>query len=151
MQQQELKDGDEFVLADGKFRLGFFNLTSKNSYLGIWYGGDSLTNVVWFANSNAPLFGNFISPIIDDYGSLKISYSKMGPSISLNPGQEASNCIAVLLDTGNFVPRELNSDGTVKRELWQSFDYPTETLLLGMKLGFNKKKWTNLVSKFMEK
>ena len=59
MQQQELKDGDEFVLADGKFRLGFFNLTSKNSYLGIWYGGDSLTNVVWFANSNAPLFGQF--------------------------------------------------------------------------------------------
>ena len=94
--------------------------------------------------------GNFISLMIDDYGSLKISYSKMGP-ISLNPGQEASNCSAVLLDTGNFVPRELNSNGTGKRELWQSFDYPTETLLPGMKLGFNKKKWTNLVSKFMEK
>ncbi|XP_030969907.1 G-type lectin S-receptor-like serine/threonine-protein kinase CES101 [Quercus lobata] len=139
VQRQELKDGDELVSADGKFRLGFFNLTGNNSCLGIWYDGDSLTNVVWVANPNAPLFGNSVSLSIDDYGSLKISYSKMGPTISLNPGQEASNCSAVLLDTGNFVLHELNSDGTVKRELWQSFDYPTDTLLPGMKLGFNKK------------
>ncbi|XP_023894462.1 G-type lectin S-receptor-like serine/threonine-protein kinase CES101 [Quercus suber] len=139
VQRQELKDGDELVSANGKFRLGFFNLTSNNSYLGIWYDGDSLTNVVWVANPNAPLFGNSVSLIIDDYGSLKISYSKMGPSIPLNTGQEASNCSAVLLDTGNFVLHELNSDGTVKRDLWQSFDYPTDTLLPGMKLGFNRK------------
>ena len=139
VQRQELKDGDELVSADGKFRLGFFNLTSNNSYLGIWYDGDSLTNVVWVANPNAPMFGNSVSLSIDDYGSLKISYSKMGPPIPLNPGQGASNCSAVLLDTGNFVLHELNSDGTVKRELWQSFDYPTDTLLPGMKLGFNKK------------
>ena len=139
VQRQELKDGDELVSADGKFRLGFFNLTSNNSYLGIWYDGDSLANVVWVANPNAPLFGNSVSLSIDDYGSLKISYSKMGPPIPLNPGQEASNCSAVLLDTGNFVLHELNSDGTVKRELWQSFDHPTDTLLPGMKLGFNKK------------
>uniref|UniRef100_A0A7N2LLM5 Uncharacterized protein n=1 Tax=Quercus lobata TaxID=97700 RepID=A0A7N2LLM5_QUELO len=111
VQRQELKDGDELVSADGKFRLGFFNLTSNNSYLGIWYNGDSLTNVAWVANPNAPLFGN----------------------------SEASNCSAVLLDTGNFVLHELNSDGTVKRELWQSFDYPTDTLLPGMKLGFSRK------------
>ncbi|KAF3957666.1 hypothetical protein CMV_017347 [Castanea mollissima] len=63
----------------------------------------------------------------------------MGPPISLYPGQEASNCSAVLLDTGNFVLHELNSDGTVKRDLWQSFDYPTDTLLPGMKLGFSTK------------
>nr|POE64042.1 g-type lectin s-receptor-like serine/threonine-protein kinase [Quercus suber] len=139
VQRQELKDGDELVSADGNFRLGFFNLTSNNSYLGIWYDGDSLANVVWVANPNAPLFGNSVSLSVDDYGSLKISYSKMVPPISLNPGQEASNCSAVLLDTGNFVLHELNSDGTVKRELWQSFDNPTDTLLPGMKLGFNKK------------
>ncbi|KAM3747669.1 hypothetical protein ACB098_05G052300 [Castanea mollissima] len=139
VQRQELKHGDELVSADGKFRLGFFNLTSNNSYLGIWYDGDSPTNVVWVANPNAPLFGNSASLIIDNYGSLNISYSKMGPPISLYPGQEASNCSAVLLDTGNFVLHELNSDGTVKRDLWQSFDYPTDTLLPGMKLGFSTK------------
>ena len=27
---------------------------------GIWYDGDSLTNVVWVANPNAPLFGNSV-------------------------------------------------------------------------------------------
>nr|POF08402.1 g-type lectin s-receptor-like serine/threonine-protein kinase [Quercus suber] len=75
----------------------------------------------------------------------------MGPSISLNIGQEANNCSAVLLDTGNFVLHELNSDGTMKRDLWQSFNDPTNTLLPGMKLGFNKnnrqtwslKSWRN--------
>ncbi|KAK4590625.1 hypothetical protein RGQ29_020971 [Quercus rubra] len=75
---------------------------------------------------------------IDDYGSLKISYGDEGHSISLYSTQGASNTSAVLLDTGNFVLQELNSDGTVKQDLWQSFDYPTDTLLPGMKLGVNK-------------
>ena len=113
---------------------------------GIWYDGDSLTNVVWVANPNAPLFGNSVSLSIDDYGSLNISYTKVGPSISLYTGQEASNCSAVLLDTGNFVLHELNSDGTVKRDLWQSFDYPTDTLLPGMKLGFSSEQAWSLKS-----
>ncbi|XP_027912981.1 G-type lectin S-receptor-like serine/threonine-protein kinase CES101 [Vigna unguiculata] len=50
-----------------------------------------------------------------------------------------------LLDTGNFVLHEFNLDGSVKRVLWQSFDYPTDTILPGMKLGYDKHsghKWS---------
>ncbi|KAF8391336.1 hypothetical protein HHK36_023640 [Tetracentron sinense] len=42
---------------------------------------------------------------------------------------------AVLLDNGNLVLRDgLNSSAVI----WQSFDYPTDTLLPGAKLGINK-------------
>ncbi|XP_074291791.1 G-type lectin S-receptor-like serine/threonine-protein kinase CES101 isoform X2 [Silene latifolia] len=47
---------------------------------------------------------------------------------------------ATLTDAGNFVLREVLSDGlAVSKILWQSFDYPTDTLLPGMRLGFDNK------------
>ncbi|KAM0005838.1 putative protein kinase RLK-Pelle-DLSV family [Helianthus debilis subsp. tardiflorus] len=51
------------------------------------------------------------------------------------------NVTATLEDTGNF--RLINEID--KRVLWQSFDHPTNVLLPGMKLGFNKttgQNWT---------
>ena len=93
---------------------------------------------MWVANPDAPIFGKCSSLTIDDYGSLKISYGDKGNSISLYSTQGASNTSVVLLDTSNFVLQELNLDGTVKQDFWQSFDYPIDTLLPGMKLGVNK-------------
>ncbi|KAK9281694.1 hypothetical protein L1049_004598 [Liquidambar formosana] len=71
-----------------------------------------------------------------------ISNSGASP-IVLSSVQTASNTSATLLDSGNFVLRELNSDGSVERVLWQSFDYPTHVLLPGMKLGINFKTGHN--------
>uniref|UniRef100_A0A0R0EVN8 Receptor-like serine/threonine-protein kinase n=1 Tax=Glycine max TaxID=3847 RepID=A0A0R0EVN8_SOYBN len=50
---------------------------------------------------------------------------------------------AILQDNGNFVLQEINQDGSVKNILWQSFDYPTNMLLPGMKLGFDRKTGQN--------
>jgi hypothetical protein len=49
----------------------------------------------------------------------------------------------MLLDSGNFILREQNSDGSTRQNLWPSFDYPTDTLLPGMKLGVGLKTIEN--------
>ncbi|KAL4626187.1 hypothetical protein ACB092_05G077700 [Castanea dentata] len=140
LQGQEMKNGDQLVSDQGIFILGFFSLTNNNYYLGIWYNDNRarLENLAWIANRDTPIFNKSASLTIDDHGNLKISYN-VSLSIIIYYGQEGSNTSAVLLDTGNFVLRELNSEGFVKRELWQSFDYPTHTLVPGMKLGVNWK------------
>ncbi|GJW63290.1 G-type lectin S-receptor-like serine/threonine-protein kinase CES101 [Tanacetum coccineum] len=56
-----------------------------------------------------------------------------------SPNQVTRNASVRLLDSGNLVVQELYPDGSIKEVLWQSFDYPTDTLLPGMKLGTNLK------------
>ncbi|KAH7660805.1 S-receptor-like serine/threonine-protein kinase protein [Dioscorea alata] len=55
------------------------------------------------------------------------------------PSVTLSNPVAQLLDDGNFVIREANSSEFA----WQSFDYPTDTLLSGMKLGWDLRTGLN--------
>nr|DAD44696.1 TPA_asm: hypothetical protein HUJ06_002926 [Nelumbo nucifera] len=145
-QGQELKDWQKLVSANGIFRLGFFSPgASKNRYLGISYNkyqGD--VTVVWVANRDTPIGDSSGALTIDGDGILKIT-SRGGNPIILCSNQTTSNVTATLLDSGNFVLREVNPNGSPKRVVWQSFDYPTSSLLPGMKLGFNSKtgqSWT---------
>lgn len=141
-QGQELKDGMQLFSASGIFRLGFFKPgDASNSYLGIWYNRNN-EKAVWVANRNNPILDNSGVLRIDQYGNLKIT-QKMVDDIVLYSVKEAINTSAILLDSGNFVLSELNADGSIKQELWQSFDYPTDTLLPKMKLGFNRKTGLN--------
>ncbi|EXB99123.1 G-type lectin S-receptor-like serine/threonine-protein kinase [Morus notabilis] len=67
-----------------------------------------------------------------------------GDPIPLNSNQTAPNSIATLENSGNLVVKELSSNGSVKRVLWESFDYPIDMLLPRMKLGKNLrtcKRW----------
>ncbi|KDP38994.1 hypothetical protein JCGZ_00751 [Jatropha curcas] len=57
---------------------------------------------------------------------------------SSNSTKEAQNPVVQLLDSGNLVLRDGNN-GNSGIYLWQSFDYPTDTLLAGMKIGVNLK------------
>ncbi|PHT27422.1 Protein TPX2 [Capsicum baccatum] len=51
-----------------------------------------------------------------------------------NSSTSVKNPVAKLLDTGNLVVKDVNDDDEY---LWQSFDYPSDTLLASMKLGRN--------------
>lgn len=154
-QGQELKDSDDsdyMLSSDLVFKLGFFHPgvssplhQSSNSYLGIWYS--TLPNnpeAVWVANPDDPIIDSSGVFTLDFEGKLKITRTG-GQPIVLNPNQEVSgNVTASLLDSGNFVLREVTADGTPGKILWQSFDYPTNTLLPGMRLGVNLRSRQNL-------
>lgn len=138
--------------SDLVFKLGFFHPgvssplhQSSNSYLGIWYS--TLPNnpeAVWVANPDDPIIDSSGVFTLDFEGKLKIMRNG-GQPIVLNPNQEVSgNVTASLLDSGNFVLREVTADGTPGKILWQSFDYPTNTLLPGMRLGVNLRSRQNL-------
>lgn len=143
-QGQELKHGLQLFSSSGIFRLGFLQLEPANSsYLGIWYNNNKDNeSPVWVANRNNPILGDSGTLGIDQYGNLKISHNA-GDPITLYSVQAPINATATLLDSGNFVLRESNADGSVNQVLWQSFDYPTDTLLPKMKLGFDRETGLN--------
>ncbi|KAK8353140.1 hypothetical protein V6Z12_A05G137500 [Gossypium hirsutum] len=111
----------------------------------MWYNQPQPADrkAVWVANRDNPLFDKSGILTIDEVGSLKVSHGGGSPFVLSSPARTAGNVSATLLDSGNFILRELSSDGSTKRILWQSFDYPTDTLLPGMKLGINLKTGHN--------
>nr|GME19454.1 G-type lectin S-receptor-like serine/threonine-protein kinase At1g67520 [Ipomoea batatas] len=103
---------------------------------------------VWIGNRDAPLPTNSSASLqIDAYGRLLILTQDEGKGNSylLSSKQTSLNVTATLLDSGNFVLREVNTDGSFGEELWSSFDNPTDTLLAGMKLGVNHRTGRNWV------
>lgn len=144
-----LKQGDmissstTLVSAKKIFTLGFFSPMDSNfSYLGIWYTKQSPTDhPAWIANRNTPIYNNSGVLCIDpENGKLSITHNGGNPiELYSSSGILTSNRTAILSDSGNFALKEGNV------VLWQSFDYPTDTLLPGMKLGFSHKtnqKWS---------
>jgi hypothetical protein len=69
-------------------------------------------------------------------GILVLLNSTSGVVWSSNTSRNVENPVAQLLDTRNLVVKDRNNDDPEKF-LWQSFDYPCDTLLLEMKLGWN--------------
>ncbi|CAL5429366.1 unnamed protein product [Camellia sinensis] len=109
---------------------------------GIWYTNDSTSSKVWVGNRNTPIANNSGVLTIDNAGNLIITHIGGGP-IELYGAQTNTNISATLLDSGNFIMTEVNNNGSNKRVLWESFDYPADTLLPGMKLGVNHQTGQN--------
>ncbi|KAG8385669.1 hypothetical protein BUALT_Bualt03G0069200 [Buddleja alternifolia] len=134
--------GDQTLVSAGdKFELGFFN-SSNDWYIGIWYNNIEQRTIVWVANRDSPLRNSSgILKISADDGNLVLT-DETGESFWSSNHSRAENTVAELLDTGNFVLRQEN-DESPENYLWQSFDYPTDTLLPGMKLGWDTKTGLN--------
>ncbi|KAK3037659.1 hypothetical protein RJ639_030436 [Escallonia herrerae] len=137
----ELSSTSQLVSESGNFTLGFFTIPTTNyTYLGIWYTRDEQARKVWVANPNAPLVNNTGALKIDNVtGRLVITGG--GRTIVNVTNEGSANSSVTLEDTGNFAM----TDETDNRVLWQSFDYPCNVLLPGMKLGYNLtsgRNWT---------
>ncbi|KAG5032984.1 hypothetical protein JHK85_016966 [Glycine max] len=133
-QSQSLSFGKTMVSPRGIFELGFFNLGLPNkSYLGIWFKNNPSQNVVWVANGGNPINDSSAILRLNSSGNLVLTHNNT-VVWSTNCPKEAHNPVAELLDFGNLVIRDENA-ANQEAYLWQSFDYPSDTMLSGMKIG----------------
>ncbi|XP_057428739.1 receptor-like serine/threonine-protein kinase SD1-8 isoform X1 [Lotus japonicus] len=146
---QTLATNQTLQSSNAVFILGFFpSSTNPTSYyLGIWYK-DLGQTVVWVANRDNPVIDNNSTGLISlkinsENGNIALVNSSVGNPVWSSTNQtKASNPVLQLLDTGNLVLREEASPAN-NNYLWQSFDYPTDTLLPDMKVGWNLDKGTD--------
>ncbi|XWS09909.1 hypothetical protein CRYUN_Cryun39dG0030200 [Craigia yunnanensis] len=134
---QSIKDGETLASADGSFELGFFSPErQKSRYLGVWYKKVSITTVVWVANREAPISDRLGVLSFSDQGLLALQNSTKSIVWSSNMSRTAHKPVAQILESGNFVVKDGN-DSDLENIMWQSFDYPCDNFLPGMKLGIN--------------
>ncbi|XP_057790598.1 G-type lectin S-receptor-like serine/threonine-protein kinase At4g27290 [Salvia miltiorrhiza] len=130
---QTLVIGQTLISQNQVFEMGFFSPgKSSNRFLGIWYKSTPEA-VVWVANRNHPITAS--QPplfMISRNGSLVISSGKSIIWLA-NSSVVATNPVLQLLDSGNLVLLN-NNTSTTEGYIWQSFDYPTDTMLPGMKM-----------------
>ncbi|KAI9187266.1 hypothetical protein LWI28_026140 [Acer negundo] len=110
---QSIRDGQMVVSAGEVFEMGFFSPGKLRSrYMGIWYKRDTTDrSVVWVANRD--------TPISDSSGVLSIN---------------GEGILVLMMNSSNDIVCDNNNPDNF---LWQSFDYPCNTLLPGMKIGRN--------------
>ncbi|KAF4376385.1 hypothetical protein G4B88_000073 [Cannabis sativa] len=134
------------VSKQGTFGLGFFSPTtssSKTRYLGIWY--NKITGnqtVVWVANRCEPIKDSSSSLTTNNKGNLVLFSGQSNNRVlvwSTNSSKQAREPLVQLLDDGNLVLRD-DKDSNTTKYLWESFDYPTNTMLPGMILGWDLKR-----------
>ncbi|XP_060674733.1 G-type lectin S-receptor-like serine/threonine-protein kinase At4g27290 isoform X2 [Ziziphus jujuba] len=147
--QTIISDGETLVSAEQSFELGFFSpKRSNNRYVGLWYK-KTPDIIVWVANRDNPITDSNVTFIITNNGKLALLNNRTKSIIwSINTSFAATRNPSVrLLDTGNLVVidgdkdiysfNNNTSDDDNSDYLWQSFDYPSDTFLAGMKLGWN--------------
>nr|XP_028959433.1 G-type lectin S-receptor-like serine/threonine-protein kinase At1g61550 [Malus domestica] len=121
------------------FELGFFSPNgSVNKYVGIWHTNISPRKVVWVANRENPIAASdtLANLTISSNGNLELVDGKQNSLWSTNISVPSNGSAAELLDNGNLVVKD---DDVGADPLWQSFDYPSDTILPNMVLGFNSK------------
>nr|CAD1841149.1 unnamed protein product [Ananas comosus var. bracteatus] len=115
---------------------------NPDRYVGIWFNNIPTQTVVWVANRLDPVAAaaspSFLSLSPD--GILTLASPNSSTPLSTT-ATTLTNPVAQLLDTGNFVVREATDAGDAAA--WQSFDYPTDTMIAGMKLGVDRRRGLN--------
>ncbi|KAL6997836.1 hypothetical protein U1Q18_007961 [Sarracenia purpurea var. burkii] len=109
----------------GLYAFGFYT-QGNGSAVGVFIAGIPEKTVVWTANRDDPPVPTNVTLVFSG-GRLILQRPEDQTTDIAVPSQLASS--ASMLDTGNFVL--YNSDQVV---VWQSFDYPTDTILPGQRL-----------------
>ncbi|XP_023515626.1 G-type lectin S-receptor-like serine/threonine-protein kinase RLK1 [Cucurbita pepo subsp. pepo] len=116
------------------FAFGFRNVDNNNDdlfLLAIWFYKVPESNIVWFAkeNDNNPVFAPRGSKIELTASSGLVLRNGNGGEIWKSEPITASVAFGSMKDTGNFVLVD-----SINGSIWESFSYPTDTLLPTQKL-----------------
>ena len=133
---QSIKDDQSLISKENNFAIGFFSPgNSSYRYLRIWHVKVTKQTVVWVANRNDPINDSSGVLSINQFGNLVLhdSFNRLFWSTNVSV-QGTTSSVAQLQKSGNLVLVQGNN----KKALWQSFDYPIDTLLPGMRLGLNQ-------------
>ncbi|CAI8608545.1 unnamed protein product [Vicia faba] len=132
---KSIKYNDYLDSETGKFQAGFSSMgDSQDIYFCIWYKNPNQRTIVWVANRDIPLQNSTGVFKLTDTGNPVIVDGSGNNIWFLNASAVVENPFLLLLDTGNIVVR----NGSVNDVWWQSFDYPSDTLLPGMILQTNR-------------
>ncbi|KAL8046830.1 hypothetical protein ABFX02_08G199400 [Erythranthe guttata] len=133
---QTLSDGDSLTSPSKIFELGFFSPgASRSRFLGIWHKATP-DIIIWVANRKNPIIESSGFLTLSNDGVLILNTSRSSLIWSSNISGPTSSPVLQLLDNGNLA---LVEDSTTDKSnyIWQSFDYPGDTRVPGMKLMQN--------------
>ncbi|KAK9271996.1 hypothetical protein L1049_002365 [Liquidambar formosana] len=121
-----------WLSSTGLFAFGFY----PHGYgfaVGIWLIGQPQNTLVWTANRDDPPVSSNATLDFTKDGQLLLRSKQLGQEKPVIELREIA-VSASMLDSGNFVFYNNNS-----RVIWQSFDFPTDTLLGGQNLSSGDK------------
>ncbi|PNX93797.1 LRR receptor-like serine/threonine-protein kinase HSL2 [Trifolium pratense] len=113
----------------GTFTAGFYPVGENAYSFAIWFtqklNNKNNVTVVWMANRDQPVNGKCSTLSLLKNGNLVLTDA--GQFIVWSTNTNSSKPLDLfLLDTGNLILKEHNTSSAI---LWQSFDFPTDTLL----------------------
>lgn len=108
---------------DKTFSCGFYGLGGNAYLFSIWFTHSRDRTVVWTANRDRPVNGQGSRASLRRNGAMVLT-DVDGTVIWMTNTTSTGADRAELLDTGNLVLKDRHD-----KILWQSFDFPTDTLL----------------------
>ncbi|WCJ35006.1 G-type lectin S-receptor-like serine/threonine-protein kinase At5g24080 [Euphorbia peplus] len=123
------------ISPNGTFTVGFFPV-GKNAFLfSIWFSDpfcDGNCTVIWSANRDQPVNGKRSKLSLQNSGNLVLTDAGGVTVWSTNTVSESGSVNLIIQENGNLVLQK--SDSSV---IWQSFDFPTDTILPRESVGKN--------------
>lgn len=116
-------DSDILISPDKTFSCGFYGMGQNAYWFSIWFTNSKDRTVVWMANRDRPANGRGSRVSLRRDGAMVLT-DVDGFIIWETNTTSTDVGRAELLDTGNLVLK-----GPGGKVLWQSFDFPTDTLL----------------------
>uniref|UniRef100_A0A0D6QUA7 Bulb-type lectin domain-containing protein n=1 Tax=Araucaria cunninghamii TaxID=56994 RepID=A0A0D6QUA7_ARACU len=114
----------KWISLSGEFAFGFYKTNPSGQYLlGVWFDNISTKTLVWTANRDGPVEKDATLEL--SATGIQLFHSKSTvrriPELAV-----ATVAAAEMRDNGNFVLLDASD-----QPVWQSFDYPTDTMLPG--------------------